>query len=666
MKEQRARKHDTRLITIGACFFLAVIVWLAFQKALHFGFVDYDDDQYVYANPIITNGLTWAGGQWAFTHVHASNWHPLTTMSHMLDCTLYGLQPWGHHLTNILLHAAATILLFLALLRLASASSSKRSTINYQLSTSTIWASAFATALFAVHPLRVESVAWISERKDVLSGVFFMLTLLAYARYVRTDRFLIGRYLTVTVLFALGLMCKPTLVTLPFVLLLLDYWPLGRWQASSRGQKPQVSNRWLVVRGLLWEKLPLFILSAGSCVVTVIAQKDIIERGLQMNFIERANNAVISYAAYLGEMIWPAHLVVSHPYAEGYQNLPRVIASLLLLAGISAVCVLSRKNYPFLLTGWLWYIGMLVPMIGVVQVSTEARSDRYTYLAQIGIYIMVSWGALALIAKYRPHLVLSAVAALTVIVALVACSYAQTAYWRNTESLWRHAIDVSPGDYIAYDGLGYTLLQKGQINEAIADYEKAIQIRPSYAQAHNNLGNAFMQNGRLVEAAAQYQKVLELEPEDPQVHNNMGVLFQKEGRLDEAIEQYRKAVAASPQVAELNYNLGSALVARSDWDDAINHLETALRIDRNYPEAHNMLGVAFVRSGKINEAISEFREALHLHHLYPQAHFNLGSILVHVGQRQEGIAHLLEALRLKPDYVEAKEQLRELGVSPSP
>jgi protein O-mannosyl-transferase len=665
--KEKTNRLDTRPITVGMCVFLAAIVWFTFHKALDCNFLNYDDDQYVYANPIITKGLTLSAVRWAFVHVHASNWHPLTTISHMLDCSLYGLQPWGHHLTNVLLHGTAAVLLFLALRSLTS---------NIQPSTRNLFACAFAATLFAIHPLRVESVAWVSERKDVLSGVFFALTLLAYGRYAKSDRFRIGRYLTIVALFVLGLMSKPTLVTLPFVLLLLDYWPLGRWQNATGGkpsnstpqQRPSVGNisRSTPLSVLVGEKIPLLFLSAGSCVATVIAQKNIIERGLQMNAIERVNNAFVSYAAYLGEMIWPAHLVVSHPYAQGYHNLPQVIASLVLLVGISAACFLSRKEHPFLLTGWLWYIGMLVPMIGVVQVSSEARSDRYTYLAQIGVYIMLSWGATSFVAKWRPFRTPLVATALAVIVAFSVRAYGQTAYWRDTETLWRHSIDVSPGDYIAYDGLGFTLLQEGRISDAIVSYEKAIQIKPNYVQAHNNLGNAYMENGRLNEAAAQYQKVLELAPGDPQVHNNLGTLLLKQGRIDEAIQQYRKAVATDPQVAELHYNLGAALITKGDWADAINHLEVALKIDPNYPEAHNKLGIALGATGKVDDAIIHFREALRLHHLYPQAHYNLGSILVHNGQREEGIAHLREAVRLKPDYVEANEQLRELGVSPSP
>ena len=689
MKITTNRKHhlDHRLIVIGVCLFLAAIVFATFGRSIHNDFVKGDDNDYVYEHPHIIKGLSAQSVAWAFTHVHADNWHPLTSISHMLDCQIYGLQPWGHHLTNILLHALGAMLLFLALLQLTNAGAGigdggrdQRSRL--QVLTSNVWPCAFVAALFAIHPLRAESVAWVSERKDVLSGVFFMLTLSAYARYVQSDRHRTRNYILVLICFAIGLLCKPTLVTLPFVLLLLDYWPLARCQKTEvRGQKSviggQSSRASLIsasqhfsvsafqnVRGLLIEKLPLFVLSAASCVATMIAQRRVIEQSVQMNLIERANNAFVSYVAYLGEMFWPSRLSISHPYSEGYQNLPLALASLSLLLVISVLCFRLRKSHPFLLTGWLWYIGVLVPMIGVVQVSAEARADRYTYLSQIGLYIMLSWGALALTKTWHFHRAILVASASLILIAFGMRSYGQTACWRNTETLWRHATDVSPFDYIAHDSLGSALVQDGHLDEAIVEFEKAIQIKPNYAPSYNNLGNALLQNGQPNLATPQYQKALELDPRDSQVHNNLGTLLLKEGRLDEAIEQYREAVAAAPDVAELHYNLGSALIMKGNWDDAIKHLEAALNIDNDYPEAHNKLGIAFGAAGRMDEAISQFKEALRLHHIYPQAQYNLGSILVHVGQRQEGIAHLLEAVRLKPDYTEAKEELRELGVAP--
>jgi len=458
---------------------------------------------------------------------------------------------------------------------------------------------------------------------------------------------------------------------------------LGRLQASSRGQRSEVSGQKPAVSpfqrfssftfqnsslvwGLVAEKIPLFLLSAASCVATLLAQKKVIEANLQMSFVQRTANAVISYVAYLGEMFWPSYLSVSHPYSEGYRNLSLGIASMALLLIISALCLLLRKRYPFLLTGWFWYLGILVPMIGLVQVSSQARPDRYTYLSQIGLYIMVSWGALTLIAKWRPHRVPFVSFALVLIIALGVRSYAQTYYWRDTETLWRHAVGNNTYDYIAHDNLGYTLLQKGHLDEAIAEYEKAIAIKPDYTEAHNNLGNVLLQKGLFNEAVAQYRRALDIDPDDPQIRNDMGNALLKMGKVDEAIELYRKAATLGSNFAEIHYNLGSAYIVKGDWNDAIASLQTALKIDSNYPEAHNKLGIAFGATGRINEAIKEFKEALRLNRRYAQAHFNLGYILTHIGNRQEGIAHLQEAVQLKPDYTEAKDQLRELGVPISP
>src|SRR5437899_5931635 len=389
----RTRTHNRRVVTAIVLVFLAMIVWVSFGQALRHDFLGYDDQRYVIQNAWVTNGLTPGGIKWAFTHVHASNWHPLTTISHMLDCQLYGLQPWGHHLTNILLHATAAILLFFALRELTAsgdavagigdAGRDQRS----RLQRGSLWPSVLVAAVFAVHPLRVESVAWVSERKDVLSGVFFMLTLWAYARYARSDAPSLFRYLIVVVLFALGLMCKPTLVTLPFVLLLLDYWPLGKVRPLSSSGRGETASRWKRRNTLSWlmiEKVPLFALSAAPCVATLLAQKQALDMSIKVPIEERLGNALISYVAYVGQMIWPAHLAVLYPYPEDNLKVPQVIVALLLLLMISVAFFLWRKKYPFLLIGWLWYLVMLIPMIGIIQVGSLVRADRYTYLPQSG------------------------------------------------------------------------------------------------------------------------------------------------------------------------------------------------------------------------------------------------------------------------------------------
>jgi tetratricopeptide (TPR) repeat protein len=692
-ERRRSRTHGERVVTGIVSVFLAVIVWIAFGRALSDDFVGYDDQSYVLRNPRVTNGLTLDGIQWAFTHVHASNWHPLTMISHMLDCQVYGLQPWGHHLTSILLHAAAAILLFLALREL----------------TGNLWPSVFVAAVFAVHPLRVESVAWVSERKDVLSGVFFMLTLWAYARYARGNAPSYFWYITVVVLFALGLMCKPTLVTLPFVLLLLDYWPLARVRPSScggRGITGSPSHRRNTLSWLVIEKIPLFVLSAASCAATLLAQKQALEASLKPPLEDRIGNALISYAMYVGQMIWPGRLAVLYPYPEGNLKAPYLILALLFLLMISIASFLWRKRYPFLLTGWLWYLGMLVPMIGIIQVGSQVRADRYTYLPQIGLYILVAWGAAELFHRWRRSREILAVTAALIIIALTTRSYLQTSYWRDTETLWKHAITSTSNNYIAHTNLSETLSQSGRFAEAIAECQEALKIKPDFAAAHNNLGNALQnkqsadgareQNGALGEAIEHYRKALQIKPDFTQAHSNLGKALLKKGQTDEAIAQFQKTLEIEPNDAEAEFSLGiafvqkrevneaiahyekaveirpgyaearnhlaNAFVAEGKYSDAIANYEAAVRIRPNYLEAHHNMGCVLATIGKTDEALEQFNEALRLNGNYAPAHFALGSLLARMGHREEAVAHLAEALRLKPDYEYAKQQLRELGV----
>jgi tetratricopeptide (TPR) repeat protein len=651
---QRSATHCGRVVTGIVSIFLAVIVWIAFGQALGHEFVGYDDPRYVVQNPWVTNGLTLGGIQWAFTHVHATNWHPLTTISHMMDCQLYGLQPWGHHLTNILLHAAAAILLFLALRKLTGA----------------LWPSLFVAAIFAVHPLRVESVAWVSERKDVLSGVFFMLTLWAYARYARGNGARSFWYITVVVLFALGLMCKPTLVTLPFVLLLLDYWPLGRVRPSSSRDRGMTRDTW---PWLVVEKLPLFALSAASCVATLLAQKQALDASLKPPLGERVGNALVSYAIYLGQMIWPAHLAVLYPYPEGNLRASHVILALLLLLIISTGFFLWRRKYPFLPTGWLWYLGMLVPMIGIVQVGSQVRADRYTYLPQIGLYLLVTWGAMELFHQWRRSRVILAVAALLILTALITRSYFQTSYWQDTETLWKHATATTSNNYIATTNLAEALFQSGRFDEAIAECQKALKIKPDFAAAHIDLGAALVenqrggdgarrQNGAVDEAIVHYRRALQIKPGFAQAHSNLGTALLLKRQVDEAIAHYQKALEIDPNFAEARYSLGNAFLAEGKYSQSIAAYEAAVRIRPDYFEAHRNLGRVLATIGKTNEALKEFDEALRINGNSAEVHFTMGSLLRQMGHREEAIAHLAEALQLKPDYEYAKQQLRELGV----
>ncbi len=650
-KKKRPKKQS-RLPTGIICIFLVAAVGIAFGQTLRHDFVNYDDNDYVYENPRITSGLTFNGIEWAFTHVHAANWHPLTTLSHMLDVQLYGLDPWGHHLTNVLLHAMAAVLLFLALGALTNEAGSS-AIIDRR---DNFWACAFVAVLFAIHPLRVESVAWISERKDVLSGVFCMLTLLAYARYARSNRNQLRKYTPVLICFALGLLCKPTLVTLPFVLLLLDYWPLNRWHEASAS----------AFHRLFLEKLPLFFLSAISCIATVLAQGKALQKSLNFTFVERAVNAPVSYITYLGQMFYPAHLAVLYPYPKGHLRMAEALLCLGLLIVISAIFFLLRRSYPFLVVGWLWYLGMLVPMIGLIQVGLQTHADRYTYLPQIGLYIAVAWGSIELFKKWHLRSELRAAVAATIVVALTACTYHEVSFWQNGETLWNHAIDNGFDSSVARYSLGTLFLRKRQPDAALAELEKALQINPDYADAEMNVGVALLQKGDLDGAISHTRKAIEIDPGYFEADYNLGNLLQQRGRPDEAIPYYRKALAAKPNYPEAHNSLGVALAEKGELDRAIPEFEEALRLRPDYAEAHSDLGNALASQRKFDQAIPHHLEALRLNPNSPQAHYNLGYAFLEANRPQQAAAQFAETLRLDPNYTEAKKRLLELGISSSP
>src|SRR5208282_5015428 len=456
---------DSRAV-LGVCLFLAGAVWVVFGQTLHHGFVNYDDAVYIADNPAVLGGLSLKGIGWAFTHNVNVNWTPLTVISHMLDCQFYGLQAGGHHFTSVLLHMASVIVLFLVLKKMTAA----------------LWRSAFVAAVFAIHPLHVESVAWIAERRDVLSGLFFMLTLGAYAGYVR-HRWSLGRYLTVALMLALALMSKPMVVTLPLVLLLLDYWPLKRFtQPGGR----------LVPWRLIVEKVPLLALSGAACVATLFAQKEAI---VSLPLSVRIGNALVSYVAYLGQMIYPAGLAVLYPHPGSSLALWKIIAAFVLLLAISAWAIAAWRKRPWFLSGWLWYLGMLVPVIGLIQSGLRAHADRYTYLPQIGLYVLLTWAAADLCAGWRHRRGVLGGGSMIILVALLFCARAQTAYWRNSELLWTHTLACTSDNSVAHNDLGNALLQKGSVDEAIVHYQKALQIDPDYVDACYNLGNALLQKG---------------------------------------------------------------------------------------------------------------------------------------------------------------------------
>jgi protein O-mannosyl-transferase len=623
----------------GVCLFLAAIIWTVFGQTLRYGFVNYDDNDYVYQNPVVQKGLTLPGIVWAFTRVHAFNWHPLTWISHMLDCQLYGLNPGGHHLTNVLLHTTTAILLFLVLRRM----------------TGLLWRSAFVAAVFAIHPLRVESVAWVAERKDVLSGVFFMLTIGAYMRYARCPGSP-ARYGLVVLLFALGLMSKPMLVTLPFVLLLLDYWPLNRWRADDASQPVFRLGGRLVPRRVILEKLPLLGLAAASCAATLFAQTQAIRPFDQISLPLRAGNALMACVAYLGQMFRPSGLAVLYPFpAKGWPVWEMIAAALLLLSITAGVFVL-RKTRPYLLVGWLWYLVMLVPVIGLIQVGMQARADRYTYLPQIGLDVLLTWAAADLGAGRRRRVMLGS-GATVILAALIFRAHAQTAYWRNSESLWTHTLACTSDNFIAHNNLGVALYQNGRINDAIAHYQTALQINPDYAFAHNNFGTALSQKGNVDEAIGHFQKALQIDPDYAEAHNNLGLALFQKGNVDEAIAHYQKALQINPDYAEVHNNLGAALSQKDSVDDAIVHFQKALQINPGYAQAHNNLGIALFKKGSVDDAIAHFQRALQINPDYAEAHNDLGAALCQNGSVDDAIAHFQRALQINPDYAQAHYNL---------
>ena len=586
-------KLTSRWTLVAVCVCLAAVTWIVFGQTLRYDFVNYDDPRYVYQNTRITRGISFDNVGWAFSHIHSENWHPLTTITHMLDCQLYGLKAGWHHFTNVLLHALSVVLLFVALQRMTGA----------------LWRSAFVAAVFAVHPLHVESVAWIAERKDVLSAVFFMLTLLAYSHYTRVPS--IGRYLLVSVVVALGLMSKPMLVTLPFVLLLLDYWPLGRLDARrSRTARQELQ--------LVIEKIPLIALSAVSSVVTFLAQRGAIGWTEQLPVPARINNAIVSYVIYIRQMFWPAKLAVFYPHPEHRLRTWEISVALTALLGITAAAFALRKKAPYFITGWLWYLGMLVPVIGLVQVGWQGHADRYTYLPQLGLYIAITWAVADLTASWRLQRIALGTAAVLILGVLTWITCLQTSYWRDSQTLFTHTLAVTHNNDVALNNLGILYLEKGQLDDAISKLQAAIDLRPENGPAHDNLAKALLQEGRVAEAMVHYRKFLEIEPENVEARNILGTALVQQGRATEAIAQWQEVLAIQPDNGNAASNL--AWVFATCPEDSIRNgagavelAERAFRISGGkIPMIYRVLAAAYAENGRFGEAIATAKRGAEL------------------------------------------------------
>jgi tetratricopeptide (TPR) repeat protein len=543
-KTRSLRSSTLELLVSLSLILLTLIVYWPVQ---HYEFVDFDDDVYVFDNPHVKNGLTLQGLVWDVTATHSGNWHPLTWLSHQLDCTVYGLNPGGHHLTNVLFHIANTVLLFLVFKRMSGA----------------LWASAFIAALFALHPLHVESVAWVAERKDVLSAFFWILTMLFYVYY--TERPGLSRYLLVLLSLALGLLSKPMVVTLPFVLLLLDYWPLGRFRIEKPGD-PVYSNTPTAIpsRGprsstprLLLEKVPLLTLSAVSSYLTFYAQaKAGAVKSLELFPLgTRVANALVAYVGYIWKAIWPYPLAHFYPYPDTVSFL-KVGGACLLLAGISAVAILNTCRRPYLLVGWLWYLGTLVPVIGLVQVGHQALADRYTYVPLIGLFIIIAMGIPDILSGWRRWRTLLAVSGGLILIILMIATRLQLQHWRNGIEAYQHTLAVTSRNYIVHNNLGIALFKRGKIPDALIHFKESVQINPRYAAGYNNIGVALAREGKIREAIPNFCEAMRLNPAYGEARVNLISAYFMAGDRASGLKEYEILKSLAPDVAKtLSYEI---------------------------------------------------------------------------------------------------------------
>ncbi len=576
--------RHARWKVVAICAFLLFAVALVFSGTVRFQFINLDDYLCVLQNPHVSHGLTWHGLRWSFTNRLVGNSVPLTWITHMLDWQLYGDNAGLHHLTNVLLHAATVVLLFLVLWRM----------------TGRLWLSALATALFAIHPMRVESVAWVTSRKDVLSGLFFVLTLGAYTSYVRHP-FSVVRYMVVVVFFVLGLMSKPMLVTLPAVLLLLDYWPLGRLP---------VQQSFRAAMRLVAEKIPLFLIVVACCVITIWAQ--FVSTFQWRPWPWRIGNVLLSYVAYLGQFFYPAGLAPLCPLRGPDLPLWQTVGAGVLLFGITSAALVWRRKCPYLFVGWLWYLGTLVPVIGLVPFGAEIAADRFTYLPQIGLCIALVWGAADLCRTWPYRRWICGFCSIAILTALIGCAWIQTSYWHDSVTLWNRTLACTSNNYLAHDAMGGALILQGRIDDALAEYHKALEIEPNYAGSHYNLGVAAASRGQLYEAIAHYEKALAANPRLIAAQNNLGNALLSCGRLKEGMKHCREALRLDPDLAEASYNLGNGLYASGALDEAIKNYRDALKSRPDYTEAHFHLGLALAARRQFDDALSHYRTALNL------------------------------------------------------
>jgi tetratricopeptide (TPR) repeat protein len=625
-------KNSDKKWTLFVCPALILITLAVYYQVYRFKFVNIDDPVYVSENSNIQVGITLKAIKWAFTTGFAEFWHPLTWLSLMLDCQLFGSGPAGFHLTNLFFHVANTLLLFFVLKQMTNA----------------IWQSAFVAALFALHPLHVESVAWIAERKDVLSTFFWLLAMLAYVRYVKQPS--AARYLLTLLIFAFGLMAKPMLVTLPFVFLLLDFWPLYRIKHFDRR----------VIYRLVLEKIPFIVLSIASSFIAFLAQQDSssISSFVALPSLKfRIGNALISYVKYIEKMFWPGRLSVFYPHpGENVSVLYAVISAAVLLA-VTILVIRFAKNHRYLVTGWFWYLGTLVPVIGIIQVGNHAMADRYTYITLTGLFIIIAWHLPQLLSKWTHRKIALGLSMVLALTTLGMCAHRQVSFWNNSFTLFSHALEVTQNNYIAYYNLGFAYSNLGRWQDAIDAYKQAIRIKPNYTEAHTSLGFAYGNLGRGIESIEAYKQAIKIKPGFAEAHYNLGLAYGKLGSYQKQIEAYKQAVRIKPDYADAFYNLGLAYDKLGSRQEAMEAYKQAIKIKPDYIEARNNLGVAYGKLGRWQDAIDVYKQAIRIHPDDAEAHSNLGVAYGNLDRYQEAIDAYKQALKIKPDLVEAHYNL---------
>jgi protein O-mannosyl-transferase len=595
MQNGNFRGESRTGLFLFSIFLLIVLALGVYSRVSKFEFVSYDDNEYVTQNEHVASGLTPANIQWAFTNSFVSNWHPLTWISHMIDVEIHGLNPGGHHVTNLLIHILNTILLFIILFRMTQA-----------------WGqSLFVAAVFAVHPLHVESVAWISERKDLLSLFFMLLASWAYISYTKKPG--LKRYIISILLFICGLMSKQMLMTFPFILLLLDYWPLGRINKDEQKEKVTFAS----IKKLFVEKIPFFVLSIASGVIVVLTQSGGGAIGTLSAYpiLSRLSNAILAYQSYLVKTFWPAGLSVHYPY-EKSPHILSVLIALFLLVTISFFAARFWQKAPYFIVGWLWYGVTLIPVIGLVQIGQQSRADRYTYIPLIGLLMIVGWGLPNLLylskeLRQRPLVksALAGVAAITIVL-LVLAARSQAEYWKSSESLFRHSLAVTTGNAVMHSKLALCLMDQGRLEEAIMQYEESLRINPLSFESHNNLGNILNGQNKLDEAIAHYEAAIKIDPRSAEAHNNDGVALNKLGRSQDALAQYLEALSLNRDYPEAHHNIASLYGKMGDLEKAIYHDSQAIRLRAHYAEAHYNLAVSFYLKGEYSKAKAEVDQCI--------------------------------------------------------